>query len=652
MRGICGFLPAQPYPDGHKLRLRVLQMAEAIPCLNSDVIGTWVCNTGKVALGHRRRAAIDGNPASHQSLHPSDCRFIVILNGEIDNADWLKKKLIADTGFYPQLNGHFATEILRLAIEQYGIVESLKMVSGAFSLAVWDQKSRELTVARDQMGQKPLYYGTCAEGVLIASDLASFKAFGREHWQIDDASLALYFRHNYIPAPHSIFKNVYKLEPGCFLTVNTSDRFGWRNTDLISLPYWEICRAAREQYAMQAKPNMPEHKTELENLLGNALKKQMQATAPLGAFLSGGIDSSLICAIMQSVATTPLKTFTVAFDEERFNESNQAQEIARHLATEHTELLLTQKMALDIVPTLSQLYSEPFGDSSQIPSILISRLAKQSVTAALTGDGGDELFGGYARYFQAEKIFKLLGFMPQQARQRLTNFLSHGKTRSLLNRFGVASSEKTNRVLHKIIALLPSESYFQLYKTLVSHTNNPTAMLVNSCAEPLTRLDAIAGLDFLPSNLEKIMFTDLLSYLPDDILVKVDRTFMSTGLETRMPFLDPNIVAFSWRLPLQEKVAHGHGKQVLRQLLLKYLPPRLLSGSKKGFAIPAAAWLRGELKDWGAALLEPTRLAREGLLNKDLISRLWQDHQSTRAGHERMLWNILMLQSWLENWKS
>jgi len=627
-------------------------MSEEIRHRGPDAEGVWVSAGEGLALAHRRLAVLDLSSAGNQPMISPDGRYILILNGEVYNFVDIKRKIVADSQIEPFLKGHSDTEILLLAIEQYGVTAAIKLISGMFALAVWDQKEKELTLARDKMGQKPLYYGFCREGLVFASELSCFKAFGRDNWQIDREALLLYFRHNYIPAPWSILKNVHKLEPGHIIRIRSAEIHRGREDSMVSEPYWQLERAIDDKYTGVSLSSMAQNETELEQLLTRAISMQMVADVPLGVFLSGGIDSSLVAAIMQKISSGPAKTFTIAFSEKDYNEADFARQVAGHLKTDHQEFLLNPQMALNIIPDLNRFYSEPFADPSQIPGILLCRLARKKVTVALTGDGGDELFGGYDRYFQTEKLYRLISLLPLSVRQLFAAVLKQPKLVQFLANASLPGGPVTVRQIRKILDLLPSPDFTALYKTLVSHTDSPSAMLLNPGTEPETVYDRREFIEKNLSHIDKMMFCDLKAYLPDDILTKVDRAAMSTGLETRLPFLDQDVVDFARNLPSEQKISNAHGKIILRQILRRYLPQSLIEKPKKGFAVPMAAWLRGELKDWGAALLDRQRLEHEGLLNYDLIKRMWYDHQHEKQSCERILWNILMLQSWLEKWRS
>ncbi len=652
MCGICGFILSKPFLNSDQLADLVLRMSDKIRHRGPDADGLWISPAEGLALAHRRLAVLDLSTAGNQPMVSPEGRYVLILNGEVYNFADIKRKIVADSHNEPLLHGHSDTEILLLAIELYGVIEAIKLISGMFALAVWDKTRQELTLARDKMGQKPLYYGFCGAGMIFASELSCFKAFGRENWQIDKESLLLFLRHNYIPAPGSILKNVYKLEPGCCLKVLSAEIHRGNDKRPVPEKYWQLSKGSLPASARQSQPSIAENTVELEKLLVKAVSMQMIADVPLGVFLSGGIDSSLVTAVMQTVSPHPVKTFTIAFAEKAFNEAAFAGQVAGQLKTDHTEILVTPRMALDLVPDLSKIFSEPFADSSQIPTVLLSKLVRSKVTVVLTGDGGDELFGGYGRYFQAELIHKIMSCFPLPLRQQLALKLNRQKLMRLLTRSPFPGGARTARKIIKLVDLLPASSFAGLYKTLISHTSNPAEMLLNPEAEPKTKFDHLAESDWQYSRFENMMFCDLVTYLPDDILTKVDLASMSVGLETRLPFLDQDVVNFAMNLPVEQKIHSGYGKIILRRLLNKYLPQSHFDRPKKGFAIPLASWLRGDLKDWAAALLDKNRLVREGWFNHDLIARIWYDFQGEKRSCERLLFNVLMLQSWLQEWNS
>jgi len=652
MCGICGFIERNHKSSADLLADRARRMSEKIRHRGPDADGIWVKPETGLALAHRRLAVLDLSPAGNQPMISPSGRYVLILNGEIYNFADINRRIIADSQIEPIRKGHSDTEILLLAIELYGAVAAIKMISGMFALALWDQKEKELTLARDKMGQKPLYYGLCQEGLVFASELSCFKAFARNSWQIDNEALLLYFRHNYIPAPWSILKDVYKLEPGHLINIRAADIHSGAVSRIVSKPYWQLTTGDNGNSSASTQASLAENENELEQLLTRAISMQMVADVPLGVFLSGGIDSSLVTAIMQNLAPEPVKTYTIAFSEESYNEANFARQVADQLKTDHHEFLLTPRMALDIIPDLSRFYSEPFADASQIPSLLLCRLARQKTTVALTGDGGDELFGGYERYFQAEKLYQLLSILPLSWRQPLATAIDRPKLRQLLANTTLPGGPQSVRQIVKMLELLPSADFATLYKTLVSHTNRPSALLSDSPREPETIFDRLNAYKKQPSHFARMMYCDLKTYLPDDILTKVDRAAMGASLETRLPFLDQDVVNFAMHLPVNHKIQGATGKILLRRLLCKYLPESLLKRPKKGFAVPMAAWLRNELKEWGADLLDKQRLQREGLLNHNLTAKIWYDHQHGKQSCERMLWNILMFQSWYESWRS
>jgi len=502
------------------------------------------------------------------------------------------------------------------------------------------------------MGEKPLYYGVCPRGLVFASELACFKDFFKNSWEIDRDSLSLFFRHNYIPAPYSIFKNVWKLQPGHYLKIRLDDIHADAHEPFVSEPFWDVSRLAEDCFGNQLSDPIETCKFTLDSLLKKAVKRQMVADVPLGAFLSGGVDSSLIVGIMQSLSTRPVKTFTIGFHEAEFNEATYAKEVARHIGTDHNELYVTSQMAQNVVPDICKFFSEPFADSSQIPTVLLSKFARNGVRVALSGEAGDELFGGYSRYFICEKLQKFAGICDRRIQGFISQMLQNaGRLAKYLARHSGFPAGKVTDKLLRTADLFLTRNSDQFYKSFVSHSQTPSSLVLLSSGEPETKLDLIEQMHFLPSRYEQMMFLDFISYLPDDILVKADRSSMGVSLETRAPFLDPEIVEFSFRVPIRYKIQKGRGKMLLRQLLDTYVPRALIERPKKGFAVPLAEWLKGDLQEWAAELLTESRLNAEGYVDVRQVRNMWYEHQTGQRSCEYQLWNILMFQSWLDEWK-
>jgi asparagine synthase (glutamine-hydrolysing) len=615
--------------------------------------GFWCDGEPRIGLGHRRLAIVDLSPAGHQPMQSTSERFVIAFNGEIYNHLDIRSELEGH-GRAPIWRGHSDTETLLAGIQAWGIEATLKKSIGMFAIALWDRETKSLTLARDRLGEKPLYFGWQGEGeqaaFLFGSELKALKAHPAFRAEIDRDALCLLMRHNYIPAPYSIYQGIRKLPPGCLLTVTRAQRAP------VIVNYWSAADVAIAGCANPISASPEQAVDELEALLKSAVRQQMMADVPLGAFLSGGIDSSTIVALMQAQSNRPVKTFTIGFNEAGYNEAVHAKAVAAHLGTEHTELYVTPEQALDVIPRLPSLYSEPFSDSSQIPTFLVSQLARQHVTVSLSGDAGDELFCGYNRYVLANRLWKKLSGMPMGGRRlaaRGLTALSPARWNAMLGPlqgFLPSSLQQANLgdKLHKGAGVLASGCVDELYLGLVSHWDDP-AKLVIGASEPATFLTGnapkLAGLD----EIQRMMALDTLTYLPDDILVKVDRAAMGVSLESRVPFLDHRVVEFAWRLPQSMKLREGVGKWVLRQVLYRHVPKALIERPKMGFGVPIDAWLRGPLKDWAEALLDESRLKREGFFHPAPIRQKWAEHLSGVRNWQNHLWDVLMFQAWLES---
>lgn len=625
------------------------RMSQTLHSRGPDDFGSWYDVTNSIALGHRRLSIVDLSAAGHQPMSSPRGRYQLVYNGEIYNHVELRQQ-INSSGQIFNWNGHSDTETLLAGFEIWGVKETLEKCVGMFAIAVWDTKLRTLTLARDRIGEKPLYYGWQGEGekaaFLFASELKAFKKHPSFENVIDRGSLSLYLRHNYVPAPYSIYKGISKLEPGTLLTVSLESRRPIYTT------YWsgDLVAEAGKANPYQGSPS--EAVGDLENLLNGSIKSQMMGDVPVGAFLSGGIDSSLIVSLMQSQSTRPVKTFTIGFNEAEFNEAEYAKAVAKHLKTDHTELYVSPEEALNVIPKLPTIYDEPFSDSSQIPTHLVSMLAKQSVTVSLSGDAGDELFCGYNRYNLTSKIWNRIAAFPKPIRKTAAVGLSSLSTESWdrIGKFLPKSNLSSNfgDKMHKAANVLASESTNALYLGLLSHWHDPASIVKNGF-EPPTKLTAKSPALVGLNDIERMMALDMLNYLPDDILVKVDRAAMAVSLETRVPFLDHRVVEFAWKLPLSIKYANNQTKWPLREILYKYVPKSLIERPKMGFGVPLSDWLRGPLRDWAEALLNEKRLEDEGYFYPKPIRKKWQEHLSGQRNWSYHLWDILMFQSWLEN---
>ena len=614
-------------------------MAGAIAHRGPDDHGVWVDAAAGVALAHRRLSIIDLSEEGHQPMRSHSGRFVVVFNGEIYNYIELRQEL-AELGTSPPWRGQSDTEVLLAACEAWGVRGAIQRSNGMFAVALWDARERELILIRDRMGEKPLYYGWQGSAFLFGSELKSLRAHAQFENRLNAQALPLFIRFGYVPTPLSIYSGIQKLPPGCLLRIPARAVAGSVQPE----PYWQVPIPEQER-AMDAATAAER----LEHLLREAVRIRMHADVPLGAFLSGGIDSSTIVALMQAQATRRVHTYSIGFREHGYDEAVEAKAVARALSTEHTELYVTADDAQKVVPDLPDIYDEPFADSSQIPTYLLSKLTRRRITVALSGDGGDELFGGYVRYIQARAILRAYQLMPAVWRRACAQALafaarpSWDRLAALLPR-QVRTHISSDR-LAKLAEVVPLSGYRELYRRLVSQWADP-ASVVATVMEARTLLDDEAIAARIHSAVPWMMYVDQLTYLPDDILVKVDRASMAVALETRVPFLDHRVVEFAASLPLGLKLAGGTGKWLLRQVLYKYVDQRLVARPKQGFAIPIASWLRGPLRDWAEELLSERALARCELLNPKRVREVWARHLEGNRNFQHPLWVILMFQAW------
>lgn len=646
MCGLVGFLGGVAGVNGDQELLR--RMAGALIHRGPDDGGVWCNSEQRIGLAHRRLAIVDLSPAGHQPMVSARERFVIAFNGEIYNHLDIRKELESLVPA-PCWRGHSDTETLLAGIEAWGLESTLKKSIGMFAIALWDRQTHTLTLTRDRMGEKPLYYGWQGSGVerafLFGSELKALKAHPAFSAEIDRGAICLLLRHNYIPAPYSIYQNIAKLEPGCLLTISLTQ------PEPKIQKYWDTLEVARDGVAQPFAGTADEAVDKLEILVKDAVSQQMMADVPLGAFLSGGIDSSTVVALMQTQSARPVKTFTIGFNEAGYNEAVHAKAVAQHLGTEHTELYVTPGQAMDVIPLLPDLYCEPFADSSQIPTFLVSQLARHHVTVSLSGDAGDELFGGYNRYQLTEKLWHKLELLPMSVRALLAKGITAISPAGWDNLAGAipgtARYSAIGDKLHKGASVLASASVDDLYLGMVSHFHDPTQWVVNG-QEPPTCLrgmkPALEGL----SDVERMMALDAISYLPDDILVKVDRAAMGVSLEGRVPLLDHRIVEFAWSLPLSYKLRDGQTKWPLRQVLYRHVPRELIDRPKMGFGVPLHDWLRGPLRGWAEGLLDESRLQRDGYFHPAPIRKMWAEHLSGQRNWMARLWTVLMFQAWLE----
>ncbi len=628
------------------------KMNIAISHRGPDSTGVWQDKNSGIVLGHQRLSILDLSSAGNQPMQSNSGRFVLTYNGEIYNHLEIRRQL-AKINSKINWRGSSDTETLLEAIEFWGIEETLQKIKGMFAFGIWDKKKHILTLARDRMGEKPLYFGWQGKGInqvfLFGSELKALKAHPQFEGEINRDAIALQLRHNYIPDPYSIYKDIYKLLPGHYLQLK-EDHLK-KDIPLNLKSYWSSTKNAIYGNQNQLTLSSKDIQRDLEKQLQSSVNQQMISDVPLGAFLSGGIDSSTVVALMQSQSSYPIKTFTIGYTENDYNEAIYAKKIAKHLGTDHTELYVSPKKVMEIIPKLPNIYDEPFSDSSQIPTYLVSQLAKQHVKVALSGDGGDELFCGYNRYTRSEKIWNIFRLIPLPLRKTLASgieLLSPQNWNDIL-KFLTTSKfyGKLGDKMYKGAKALSTRTSSELYYVLSSHWQNPTEIVLNSKEPPTFLTEFKPELNGL-SNQQQMMALDLITYLPNDNLVKVDRAAMASSLETRVPFLDHKLIEYIWRIPHSLKLRNGQGKWILKKILNQYVPKNLTERPKMGFGIPLNSWLRGPLRDWAESLLNEKRLISEGYLNPKLIRGKWIEHLSGKKNWKSDLWNILMFQAWID----
>ncbi len=654
MCGIAGFwspdFPPQQY-DG-----LLDSMCDSIRHRGPDSRGTWHDDAAGVGLAHVRLAIVDLSPAGHQPMRSADGRYVLVYNGEVYNFDAIRREL-DDAGHTPEggWRGRSDTEVILQAFTVWEPQQVLERLIGMFALALYDTRERRVWLVRDRLGIKPLYYGFCGKSLVFGSELKALRCHPEWSGAIDTGALARYFQLLYVPAPLSIFQGIAKLEPGCLVCFDAADIAARR----MSQPraYWRIADVAARGLADPLRLSKQELVQELDALIRDSVRMRMVADVPLGAFLSGGVDSSTVVALMQAQSDRPVKTFTIGSGHREYDEAAKAAAVARHLGTEHTELIVEPGEALRTIPELPYFYDEPYADVSQIPSLLVSRLARREVTVALSGDGGDELFGGYNRYLAGPRIWQSLGRLPRPVRRGVAALLENGgegllaglntALRPLLppSRRVVLLREKLRKVADGCHAA-GQEDFFV---SLISFWQRPLQLLApehRPASLPPLLPEAPCSMEYA----SWMMFMDQGSYLPDDILTKQDRASMAVALEARVPLLDHRLVEFAWRTPLSGKISNGIGKLPLREVLYQYVPESLIEGPKQGFDLPLENWLRGELRDWAEELLDERRLSDEGLLLPGPVRNAWRTHCSGKGDRHHHLWAVLMFQAWRSTW--
>jgi asparagine synthase (glutamine-hydrolysing) len=645
MCGLVGFLDRRGSGGDETL---VRRMASRLVHRGPDDSGSWVDPSAGIALGFRRLAILDLSAAGHQPMVSPSGRYVIAFNGEVYNFERIRSEL--QVGVEVAFRGHSDTEVILAAIERWGLEAAVKRFIGMFAFALWDRETRALHLVRDRLGVKPLYYGWSGETLVFGSELKALRAHPAFDPPIDRDSVALLMRHNYVPGPRTIYERTFKLPPGTILTLPLAD-----SGRAVPQAYWSALDVAVQGVRDPFRGSDEDARRELDALLHDAIGLRKISDVPLGVFLSGGIDSTTVAAIMQAQSSVPVRTFSIGFEDAVFDEAPFAAQVARHVGTDHTELYVTAREALEVVPRLPSIFDEPFSDSSQIPTYLVSAMARRHVTVCLSGDGGDELFGGYTRYFAARSLWNRVGWIPGPARRVAASVLRRMQGRVAQRAISVVPARAWRRMrisdpttkLEKLAEVLGAADPDAIYHQLISHWPDPASFVLggtDTTAEALR--DPLPQLEDFTS---RMMYRDLVSYLPDDILVKVDRASMAVGLESREPLLDHRLAEFAWRLPLSMKIRNGEGKWILRSVLDHYVPRTLVERPKMGFGVPLASWLRGPLREWAESLLEERRIAREGFFDPAPIREKWREHLSGEKNWHYLLWDVLVFQQWLES---
>jgi len=640
MCGIAGFVNPSRGLCGPELEELAFNMVATLRHRGPDDQGVWADPSSGVGLAHRRLAIQDLSAEGHQPMHSADGRYVLIFNGEIYNFYEIKSDLERAGHIF---RGHSDTEVMLAAFCEYGIDLALERFVGMFAFALWDRQEDALYLARDRAGEKPLYYGWNRGIFLFGSELKALCAFPHFRADVDSQSLALYMRYSYIPAPHSIYQNIFKLPPGCILKVDRA------HFERLQTPeprqYWSLWSTVEDGLTQPFEGDVLAATDRLAELLHESVAMQMVADVPIGAFLSGGIDSSVIVALMQAQSRRPIKTFSIGFEDAEYDEAPFARAVAKHLGTQHTELYLHPATLLEAIPRMPHIYDEPFADTSHIPTVLLSELARKQVTVSLSGDGGDELFGGYSLYEKTEQVWKNMCGIPQPVRNRLAKLLAQAGTMGAELHTRILGEPRFFKRLYRFSELLPACDDRQLYELLIAQSRNLSEWVRDSRIPP--SINATVPWDELPELRHRMMYADFVRYLPDDVLVKVDRAAMSASLETRIPLLDRRVIEFAWSLPLHLKQRFGQGKWLLRQVLHRYVPRELVERPKQGFAAPVEDWIRTQLRPWAEELLDESRLRQDGFFQERNVRRKWDDHLSGKGDWGRPLWNVLMFQGWL-----
>ena len=645
MCGIAGYISNK----SHDARAVICAMTDTLTHRGPDATGFWSDESAGIALGHRRLAIIDPTPNGAQPMVSASGRYVIVLNGEIYNFETLRKELGRSGG--KPWRGSSDTEVALEAIETWGFERALNKFIGMFAFALWDRRGRTLTLVRDRMGEKPLYYGMAGSSFVFSSELKALRAFPGADFEIDRQALSAFLQFSYVPTPLSIYRGVRKLVPGSYIIASVAQD----GTVVVgeTIRYWCLDGISRDVRAREFEAMDDKQLTdELQTRLSRTVRRQMVADVPLGAFLSGGIDSSLIVSLMQTQARQPIRTFTIGFHEKGYNEAPFAKGVANHLGTDHIELYITASEAAAVITRLPQIYDEPFADSSSIPTFLVSQLTRQHVTVSLSGDGGDELFAGYPRYQFCQDLWRRLVKLPRWSRYIISTALTSPSPRAWDRAFNfVLSNSQRQQVnghrMHRLARVLWADTFDELYVRLISQWHEEDGLVLSTVGQNGNAVHEWR--DGSESVLNRMRRFDLNQYLPDDLLTKVDRASMHVSLESRSPFLDHEIVQFAWEIPERVLVREGQGKWILRQLLDRYVPRALVERPKAGFAIPVSQWLRTELNEWAEELLDEQTLRTQGYLDPEPIRRMWQEHCSGKYDRHTYLWNVLMFQAWLQS---
>ncbi len=644
MCGISGFFDSRCSTSSDELQNITLRMAATLRHRGPNDGGAWTDPDAGIALSMRRLSILDLSPAGHQPMVSSSGRYVIVFNGEIYNCEDLRTELLRADDSYP-FRGHSDTEVMLAAFEKWCIEQSVIRFNGMFAFAVWDRYERNLTLGRDRFGEKPLYYSRIGGQFLFGSELKALQTHPHFSTEVDRCAVALYLRRNCIPSPHSIYSDTRKLPPATLLKVSADD------LEPEPRPYWSLHQVTSDGTSNRFEGTEHEAIEQLDYLLRDAVRIRMQSDVPLGAFLSGGIDSSTVVSLMQAQTSERVQTFSIGNHDREFDEATEAASLAHHLGTDHTDLYVTSQEALAVIPELPRIYDEPFADCSQIPTFLVSQLARKKVTVSLSGDGGDEIFGGYNRHTWGGALGAHLDHVPLSLRKAAATGITvvpPGAWDLLFHLSKPATPQRWQQrmpgyKLHKLASIMESPNTLAMYEKLTSHWSNPQEIVRGI---PEDGVHHSANRRHLPDVAEEMMYLDTLTYLPDDILVKLDRATMAVSLEGRIPLLDHRVAEFAWTLPLSMRIRQRQGKWILRQVLYRYVPREMVDRPKSGFGIPLATWLRGPLRDWAESLLDERRLHQEGYFNPAPILKRWQEHLSGRLNWEYHLWDVLMFQAW------